>query len=250
VGSSTSSSSGGGGGAGGGTSAYEQLILGDGPVGYWRLGETSGVMARDKLVLHDGMYEGGYGLKQPGAIPGDPDAAAHFNGADTSVRIGDFFDFAGKASFTIEAWVKPDYLGSSPRRIVSKEDPNSAAGRQGYLLYARGTMLPNTGFERWVDDKKSEVFTDTALTLDVYNHVVVTYDGMSLVLYVNNQKMATQGTTDSLVDHAGSFAWGGGSDPIFEGGGHISATLDEVVVYDKALSWAQIEAHYKAVTGP
>jgi hypothetical protein len=251
VGSSTSSSSGAGGGGGGGASAYAALVLGDGPIGYWRLGEKSGITAKDELGAHPGTYVGAVQYGQPGAIAGEKDTAMLLDCGDTSVQVGDAFGFPGNARFTIEAWVSPTYLGSGHRRIASKEDPYAAGGRQGYMLFARSLADPKTGFERWVNDSvQGAVYTTTALALDAYNYVVVTYDGVTLVLYLNNQIMDTQPASVPLVDHAGPFVWAAGSDPTFESGSHICAALDEVVVYDKALSPAQVDAHYKAATGP
>lgn len=54
------------------------------PVGWWRLGEREGNVARDVIGHHDGTYTSEFGLSRPrlglpGAISSDPDTAAEFN---------------------------------------------------------------------------------------------------------------------------------------------------------------------------
>ena len=49
--------------------SYASTILADRPVGYWRLGESSGLVARDSSGNgFDGAYQGGVTLDTPGAL--------------------------------------------------------------------------------------------------------------------------------------------------------------------------------------
>src|SRR5262245_61394462 len=92
---------------------YRKGVLAKGPVGYWRLGESEGPTALDETAnAHDGMYFGKPTFATPGAIYGDPDAAAQFNGTD-GVVIPNSVDFSQPTSgygLTVEVWMRPDYL--------------------------------------------------------------------------------------------------------------------------------------------
>ena len=77
-------------------SAYAQAVLADDPVAYWRFDETSGVNARDFSGHgHDATYIGGVHLGAGGAIAGDSDTAATFDGA-TGYRLATQPRFAGE----------------------------------------------------------------------------------------------------------------------------------------------------------
>jgi hypothetical protein len=93
--------------------SYSAVVMTDAPIAYWRLGESSAPTAKDEVPAgHPGTYKGGVVLGVPGSIAGDPDTAAHFDGVDDVMEIAlpSKFDFAGKAPFSVEAWVKLDAM--------------------------------------------------------------------------------------------------------------------------------------------
>ncbi len=47
--------------------AYGKLVMGDSPIGYWRLDEPAGTLARDETGQWDGIYDGVLSLAQAGA---------------------------------------------------------------------------------------------------------------------------------------------------------------------------------------
>src|SRR5207245_2849368 len=60
---------------------YAGTVLNDNPLGYWRLGEPGGTTLVDATSNHlDGSYSGTPTLGVTGALTGDPDTAASFNG--------------------------------------------------------------------------------------------------------------------------------------------------------------------------
>src|SRR5207248_5703983 len=101
--------------------------------GYGRLGEVSGTAASDASANGNAGRYWYASLGRPGALSGDADPAAGFNGSSSVVSVGDRFDFAGTASFSLEAWVRPNTLDSLARRVFSKR-VTDAGGVQGYEL--------------------------------------------------------------------------------------------------------------------
>ena len=89
-------------------SPYAQAVLDDKPIGYWRLGEATGPTAFDRSPNGlDGTYFGGVSPDQPGAILGDPDTSALFDGTTGYVKVppDPSFNQIGN-DLTIEAWIK------------------------------------------------------------------------------------------------------------------------------------------------
>ena len=105
-------------------------LLDDGPAAYWRLGEASGTNANDETTNNkDGTYNG-----SPPLGAGDADTAVTLESTD-DVNIGDEFDFAGTASFSVEVWINPTTLDTRFQRVVNKKDPDHGSGAQGWLVW-------------------------------------------------------------------------------------------------------------------
>src|SRR5256885_15824469 len=64
--------------ADGSTSKYRDAVLADSPVAYWRLGDSTPVVAKDELGAHSGTVVGANVTVVSGALAGEPDTAFHF----------------------------------------------------------------------------------------------------------------------------------------------------------------------------
>jgi hypothetical protein len=223
---------------------YEWQVLADSPRGYWRLGETSGSVAADKTGVNAGSYQNGVTLGLPGAILGEPDTAAHFDGVDDAVSMGDpasgALDF-GTGDFTIEAWVKTTLNGE--RVIASKQasgaywqvtvtDDYGAAGRVRARLSSGSTILQGYGPAVHVDD-------------GAWHHVAVLFARRTgITIYVDKAySQQTPGSMTKSVSNTSPFLIGGpvGPYPGFKG------QIDDMAVYPRLLSPNRIQAHYDAV---
>ena len=71
----------------------------------------------------------------------------------------------------------------------------------------------------------------TAVPVNRWSHVALTYDGATLRLYVNATQVASRGTTGS-IQTPGSPLWIGGNRPYGE---YFRGLIDDVRVYDRAL---------------
>ena len=67
---------------------FRNAVLADGPVGYWTLDETSGLVAADIANGLDGSYNGSIGLNVQGAF-GPGSTGALFDGATAFVEVID-----------------------------------------------------------------------------------------------------------------------------------------------------------------
>ncbi len=231
------------------TGAYAALVLADKPTLYLRLDDPTGDVATDAAGRATMARYQGSGLQRgvPGALGNDANKAIALNGETGWVNLGDNFDFVGRVPFSIELWVKPRVVDEKFRGLFTKE--TNEGGRQGYLL------VLNQGVGLTFDRARGGVVVQVAakaILAAAWSHVVVTFDGMNLRLYVNGQ--AAAGPTPAgieLPDTSGAAVAGarsGGNTPIGQAA-HFDGDLDEIAVYDLALSADRVAAHHQAGRG-
>jgi len=220
------------------SSVYRAAVLADLPLAYWRLGETSGTVARDETGHgHDGAYTGAFTRGTPGALAGDPDTAVTLDGVTGEVDVGDNFDFAGQVPFSFEAWVKPAVIDSQYRHVVTK----MAFDTQGFPQVGTYVILEqgNTtlGFERWQDGGTVlAVETSAFPAAGLWAHVVATYDGGTGTLYVNGAAVQSATSAGGVQANGVPMLWGN----------LLHGVLDEIAVYGAALPASRVTAHYDA----
>jgi hypothetical protein len=226
-------------------SAYAAAVLADSPIAYWRLDETSGTTARDSSGHgNDGTYIGVVSHGTAGAIASDPDTATTFDGATGYMDGGNRFAFTGQQALSLEAWVKANsttsYLG-----IASREDTSGGPPSEGYVLF----VSPSDGvfgFQRLDGASQTTVTSMSVASASAYVHIVATYDGSQMSIYVNGASELTQTASFPIAGAMNDFVVGaeaGGAEAFFDG------AMDEVAVYDHVLTPAQVSTHYMVGTG-
>lgn len=229
----------------GGVRTYRDEVLADAPLGYWRLGDT-GATAKDETGKNDGTYTGAV-THAPGALAGDADGAAVFDGAGF-VDVGDVFPFLGTAPYALEAWVAPASSPADPGCVMAKNagDP-SASPTNGWALYTEvdGPTSNRLNFSRFRNSTEEDA-RGGALAPGVFAHVVASFDGSSLAIYVDGERAGTGTSTAALTAVANHLTVGasrGGAVCFFRG------ALDEVAIYGAPLSPDRIRAHHRAGIG-
>jgi hypothetical protein len=219
---------------------YVQAVLADHPLAYYRLDEATGVVAASAIVgAPQGTYTGKVQLGVAGALGGDADTALAVDYANPgAVDLGDVFDFAGSAPFSIEAWVKPAAFDANYHMIASKwqQPPN----RKGIELFHLDDEIR---FTRELDDSTIDVANAHGLSATAWTHVVGTYDGAMLRLYFNGMQVDASASSLSLPDISESFEIGVGGNAFYGG------AIDEVAIYGTALAPERVFAHHAAATG-
>ena len=211
---------------------YADVIRGDGPVAYWRLGD-SGPTAHDSGPSGlDGSYEPGVSEGVPGAVMNDPDTAAEFAGGGVAVPSYSGLDILGPLS--VEVWAKGG--AQQPYAyLVSKSD---WSGTFGYSLYAG----PNGTLRFFVGTGSSQITDETGFTWNgQWHHIVGVYDGSAVSLYVDKVLVSSTPASGTIASSFGTPLTLGR----FNGGGFTFAgDLDEVAIYNHALSLDEIHHHY------
>lgn len=218
---------------------YRSTVLADTPLAYWRLDETVGTTAHDSSGHGNSASLGTTGAwGAGGALVGDANTALHLDGTD-GLDAGQLFDFAGVAPYTLEAWVKADAIDSTYRHLFSKNDESRASGREEYGVFLQ--TAEGLVFERFIGGTSAKV--GTALpALGAWTHVVSTYDGAKMALYVNGAIIATRADARAQLTKPVDFFFATKQ----HGDGVIKGTVDEIAVYDHALAADRVTAHWAA----
>jgi hypothetical protein len=129
------------------------------------------------------------------------------------------------SGMTLEAWVNPSAVTSAWRDVIYKGNANY------YLEATSPGGLPAAG-----GTSAGSVRGPKALLVNTWTHLAVTYDRATLRLYVNGTQAATQGATAAIATSTNPLQIGG--DSIY--GQFFQGTIDEVRVYNRALTAAEI----------
>jgi Concanavalin A-like lectin/glucanases superfamily len=231
--------------------AFSAEVLADGPVGYWRLDESVGsaIAADDSGNRNDGACSGPITFGEPGFHGGD--TAALFRGGTLPtpsprivVRNSNSLN---PANITMEAKVRWDGPNGLQQRIIEKSSFPQLA-QYGLSVLPDG----HARVEIRTSSATTSVDVDSVAVLSqaVESHVIATYDGTVIRIYIN-------GVLDTEVPAPGSVSPKPPTDQnVIESGVGIgnqtqrdrpfNGLIDEVALYPSALSPERILAHYRS----
>ncbi len=233
------------------TYPFGQTVLSANPLGYWRLDEPGGLVARDAVGTNNGRYSNVL-LGQPGHRLVDTHTSARFGllSANNSCVTNIHLDFAGtsNATFSIEVWVNGGSQ-SSDAGIVTK---GFGSGGEQFNLDCGG---PNRAFRFFVRERygSARLATSSVVPNNQWYHLVGVCDQANGVvrLYVNGVQAAQGSITPNVgllpseaTVSIGSRQAGFGTSY----NNQFSGYLQEVAVYGYALSATQVLEHYQTAT--
>jgi Concanavalin A-like lectin/glucanases superfamily len=215
------------------SSSYKSAVTGTpGLVSYWRLDESSGTTACDTKGLNKGTYQSGDTLGQGGALSGDANKAVALNGSTGSVDVPSSASLNPSGQLSIEAWARPNATNVS--QTVARKD-------QQYLLRLSGQTVT---FRIWSGGTLTELTTGNVLTAGVYQHLVATYDGSQMSVYLNGKQVASRALSGAIGQSSNRLYLGQSGSYDYFGG-----RLDEVAIYNQAMTAAAVQNHYTLGTG-
>lgn len=143
---------------------------------------------------------------------------------------------------TVSAWVKIDNSGSDAQRIFHRSSGTYGlyVSSQYYLFYVDTRDSGASG--DWKSVSSASIGT---LTQGVWTHVVGMYDGSEIKIFINGVEVGSNSLSGEIDDGSTSANIGkGGSAEFFDG------NIDEVRVYNRALSPAEVQQLYQWAPGP
>jgi Concanavalin A-like lectin/glucanases superfamily len=153
--------------------------------------------------------------------------ALRFNGTNARVNINNATSLQLRSGMTLEAWVYPTSVSSAWRDVIYKGNDN---------YYLEGTS-PNSSRPAMGGTFGGTLYGTSPLTANTWAHLAASYDGATMRLYVNGVQVASRAQTGAIATSTNPLQVGG--DSIY--GQYFAGRIDEVRIYNRALSAAQIQ---------
>jgi hypothetical protein len=217
-------------------------------IDYWRLGETSGTTFADSVGGHNATAANGVTLGAVSPLTLDPNTAASFDGSNDSASAA--LNLSGTNRLTIEFWLNwtafanddklaleftPNFNNTNGGFLINPDSSTSggrfevAVGRNGTRNNAYFTRPSAGAWHHYaIVLNTGTILGAQVITVYVDGKAVSVTKGSSGILAGNFAN-----STLNFMSRAGSSLFGKGS-------------LDELAIYDEALSATQIAQHYAA----
>lgn len=164
----------------------------------------------------------------------------YFNGQYITIATSSNSTLKNLSQMSVEAWVNPSFLwgGGTGNRIACVYPWGWASGRWCLYFYSGNTLhwsvmnIAGSGTEG--------VYSNgSTFTLDQWYHVVGTYNGASVKVYVNGNPGATVGSLTGNI-YSANFPTRIG----YDGGDYYKGYIDGVKIYNKGLTAEQVNILY------
>lgn len=209
-----------------------------GLIGYWPMDEGSGTAVVDRSgnnntgTLSGASWESGANCKVGGCLI--------FDGVNDYVSIGSAN--ISPSYITVSAWINVKSLisQSSEKWIMAIPIDASPWESYGFIWHPSGSgyTLAFDTYESWVES------LSTVLDFDTFHHFVGTYSGATLNVYIDGVLVKSVNKSGTPLTYIGNkpFMIGSRSGPSY----NTNVVADDVRVYNRALSAAEIQAIYNA----
>jgi len=163
--------------------------------------------------------------------------ALSFDGIDDLVEVADRDDLDFTSGMTIEAWVYPTSLGTKWRTAVLKAGTSSLV----YGLYANDNAKRLAGYAQTNGIDRAATSLAGALPLNVWTHVVATYDQAAglLTIWANGVTVGQYSVTGDIEVSNGALFIGGNT----LWGEYFAGLIDGVRLYNRALDIVEIQTN-------
>jgi len=195
------------------------------PVAHWTFDETEGMFAVDSAGNNDALVVGGASW-QPGS--GQVDGALQLDGVSGCAIAGTSLNPAD-GPFSIFAWVKG---GASGHVVVSQ------MGVANWLCIDSSEGILMTELAGHGSDS-GPLQSQTVITDGAWHRIGFVWDGSHRMLYVDDIKVA-EDAQDVLDGSTNSLYIGTGK--MMQLGTYFSGMIDDIRIYDRALTQEQIAA--------
>ncbi|RKY41676.1 MAG: hypothetical protein DRP85_05465 [Candidatus Makaraimicrobium thalassicum] len=162
-------------------------------------------------------------------------SALYFNGQNAYVDCGQGESLNITDAITIEAWVKPNVPASvQSGDIVDKGDYSTESGYR--FCFDHGEGMDNQFFLNWNPGTAKALWSpDEAVKVGEWNHLVGVYvHNVGNRLYVDGELVASNSVSGDITPNSLRLKIGDG----------FNGTIDEVRIYEAALSPAEVTHNY------
>lgn len=219
--------------------AYGASVFDSTPQLYWRMAETGGIRVVDSSTgNNEGLFTGTPGFGVAGVVG----ANSAVNLGSSSASAASLSNFSAMNVYSTELWIKTTTTrggkligwGDKQTGLSTNIDRNLTMLNSGQIRFS----ALNGGIQYALDSTAK--FNDGK-----WHHVVAAQGPSGMTLYVDGLSVASN---EIASDSSFAGYWRVGYDKIWSGSSntYLAGTFDEVAVYPRVLSLAEVKAHHRA----
>jgi hypothetical protein len=174
-------------------------------------------------------------------VAGKYGSGLSFNGTSNMVSIPDSASQHLTNGLTAMAWVKPTVINTW-KTVVMKESP----GNEAWVIYGGSVDAGRAKAGAISTGPFYVIGNPTALPLNAWSHIAITLNGSTFKMFVDGAEVASAPVANPLAPATGPLRIGGNS----MWGEFFSGIIDEVRVYNRALSVSEIQQAMNAPVLP
>lgn len=232
---------------------YQSLVLGHSPVGYWRLNEATFVERTPPVATNAGTLgaaaNGGYRLGSKNS-PTGPSSGSGFlgfgaNNSSVSLATANGYVSTGlsllnnRTAFTVMGWVKRGAVHSTRGGYFGQND-----------VLEFGDANNGTQIEAW-SAASGQVITPAPYPFadDQWGFITYVADGTKVQMYLNGNLVTS---INSVVAGYGASTYNfniGGGGIFAPTGDYFRGEIDEVAIFDRAVTPGRVKQLYDAALG-
>ena len=204
----------------------------EGLVSYWSFNKTTVTdkTVKDIFGANDGTMNGNVEV-----VNGKVGEALKFSGGHVDCGAGEDLTDIGD-QITLEMWIKPEKTGWAIIAGISKSGSNSYV-----IAWSDQTRVD---FNLWNGALETWPFHSVAQpALNKWHHVAGVYDGSEAIIYINGE-VDSKKAFEGVLKHNEENFWMGARKV---DGLAFNGLLDELRIYNRGLSQAEIEKNLNAV---
>jgi uncharacterized repeat protein (TIGR01451 family) len=214
-----------------------------GIIAWWPFDETSGTTAEEVIGGRNGVHING-----PVPTPGKVGGALRFNGSSSYVGAPDSDLWAfGTGNFTVELWANFDAPTSGdivhPGDVFISSD--DGPGTQNKWIFALGGGLLELIVVNTADVPPNFFLVRAPFSPVVgeWYHLAVTKTATLFTIYVDGVEVGSEVSTPPIANANAPLIIGQSNEPF---GGFMNGLLDEVTIYNRALTQTELKAIFDA----
>ncbi|MDD5547772.1 MAG: hypothetical protein PHN74_02675 [Candidatus Pacebacteria bacterium] len=198
-------------------------------IGYWKFDEGGGLTATSTFMGVDGTWNGSGTHYTAGKVG---TYAGQFNGIDDFLYVSDATNVFDVSYMTVMGWMYKTSNAAGHHTVVSRGGAsfivNFYSSTFEIYFYTTGGTCLNPG-------------VSYASLLNGWHHFAATYDGADNKLYIDGSLVRTQSGCSGTINTSANGLFIGSRSA---GSASTEANLDEIAIYSRALSPAEIYAAY------
>ncbi|TAN34010.1 LamG domain-containing protein [Patescibacteria group bacterium] len=215
---------------------YTQAAPSRGLVGYWSMdgNDINGTKVYDK----SGQQNHGTSANTPTKVAGKVGGAMNFNGTSDLVTAANQPSLRfGAGNFSLSAWIKTSTGGADSAIIIDKY--NADGGQYQFQVQSNGKLHCHT----WNATPGPWASANTVVTDNKWHYVTcaVSANGATATIYLDGVQDGTNTGTAKNTDSSGTFLIGRDTTTRY-----FNGSIDDVRVYNRALSAAEVKQLYNA----